>query len=75
MRPDPYTPIKVLPTNDGLCKVYQYSSFIKDQNTVIDFMNEYSVMKQANVKQLSNIIQLSEVRLGFRHVSLYMPTY
>ena len=42
---------------------------------VIDFMNKYSVMKQAYVKQLSNVIQLSEVRLGFGHASLYMPTY
>ena len=75
LRTDPYTPIKLLNTNDGQCKVYQYSLFSKDQNMVIDFMNEYSVMKQAFVKQLSNVIQLSEVRLGFEHVSLYMPTY
>ena len=42
---------------------------------VLDFMNEYSVMKQADSIQLHNIIPLSEVRLGLEHVSLAMPRY
>ena len=42
---------------------------------VIDFLNEYGVLKQADVKQLHNIIPLSEVRLGLEHVSLVMPRY